>query len=1069
MQKTRVYIVEDEALIAMEIGDRLMRLGYDICGKAARGEQALEEIPQVRPDIVLMDISLAGQLTGIDTAARLRQLLDVPVVFLSAFSDAALVEGAIGSGAFGYLLKPFEERELHATLQAALAKHRQERALQDANARLDAAVRQRTDELRNSEERFRAAYHNAASGMSICDLTGRLQEVNRALCEILGYSEQELLAKDFQSLTHPDDLPGNLDRINRLLTGTALRQVFEKRYVRKDGGTIWAHVGLSVIRNQNGTPTHLLAVVKDITARKQTEQALHFLSANISHLSGDEFFSKIAAQAAQLLGLEIGFVCQPLATQTSRIRTLGLSIDGQTMPPMEYDLAGTPCEQVLDKQAAIFTEQVQQLFPEDQMLADLGVSSYAAVSLLDQNGRPIGHIGVMSRRPLRQVSQVEEILRLFALCAAAELARQRTETKFQDLFEFSPDAVILVNQAGLITLANHQAELLFGYSRAEFLGMPVERLMPESARQGHVHLRQQFLASATPRMMGAGRLLRALKKDGTIFPVDISLSPIQSEEGHLVVAAIRDITERKQTEQSLRESEERFRQVTENITQVFWMTDVTKHTILYISPAYEHIWGRTREDLYASPLQCLESIHPDDRDRVRQATFTKQSTGNYNETYRIIRPDGSERWILDRAFPVKDDRGQVYRITGIAKDITEHKQAEAALAASQDQIRQMQKLDALGQLAGGIAHDFNNLLTAILGYTELAGTKLAADHPSRTHLARIREAGDRASQLVQQILAFTHQQPLARTVVPLAPVVSEVLALLRATLPAHIELTSSEVAGTPPVLADTTQIHQVLMNLCTNAWHALGQEKGTITVELAPVTLTQELRAPQATLPPGFYARLSVRDTGHGMAPETVARIFDPFFTTKPVGQGTGLGLSVVHGIMQQHDGAILVDSRPGQGTTFHLYVPAVEVSTQTQEPDGATPALKPGRSRHLLYLDDEAMLVELVRDQFEQLGYRVTGCTQPTEALALVRADPHGVDVVVTDYNMPEMSGLEVARMLAQLRADLPVVLVSGYLSSDVRAAALAVGIKEVVPKPTLLQHLGDVVARLLDAPPQT
>jgi CheY-like chemotaxis protein/anti-sigma regulatory factor (Ser/Thr protein kinase) len=306
-------------------------------------------------------------------------------------------------------------------------------------------------------------------------------------------------------------------------------------------------------------------------------------------------------------------------------------------------------------------------------------------------------------------------------------------------------------------------------------------------------------------------------------------------------------------------------------------------------------------------------------------------------------------------------------------------------------------------------------------------------------------------------------------VVPLAPVVSEVLALLRATLPAHIELTSSEVAGTPPVLADTTQIHQVLMNLCTNAWHALGQEKGTITVELAPVTLTQELRAPQATLPPGFYARLSVRDTGHGMAPETVARIFDPFFTTKPVGQGTGLGLSVVHGIMQQHDGAILVDSRPGQGTTFHLYVPAVEVSTQTQEPDGATPALKPGRSRHLLYLDDEAMLVELVRDQFEQLGYRVTGCTQPTEALALVRADPHGVDVVVTDYNMPEMSGLEVARMLAQLRADLPVVLVSGYLSSDVRAAALAVGIKEVVPKPTLLQHLGDVVARLLDAPPQT
>ncbi|MEY4705577.1 MAG: hypothetical protein RL042_1782 [Nitrospirota bacterium] len=404
-----------------------------------------------------------------------------------------------------------------------------------------------------------------------------------------------------------------------------------------------------------------------------------------------------------------------------------------------------------------------------------------------------------------------------------------------------------------------------------------------------------------------------------------------------------------------------------------------------------------------------------------------------------------------------------------ANDRRARKQAEAALAASQDQVRQMQKMEALGQLAGGIAHDFNNLLTAILGYTELAGTKLAADHPSRPHLARIREAGDRASHLVQQILAFTHQQPLTRTVLSLAPVVTEVLALLRATLPASIELTSSEVAGTPPVLADATQIHQVLMNLCTNAWHALGQEKGSITVELAPVTLTQALIASQATLPPGHYARLSVRDTGHGMAPETVARIFDPFFTTKPVGHGTGLGLSVVHGIIKKHDGAIVVDSQPGQGTTFHLYMPAVEVATQTEEPgEEATPVPRQGRSRHLLYLDDEEMLVELVRARFESLGYRVTGCTRPTEALDLVRANPGGVDVVVTDYNMPGLSGLEVARTLSQLRADLPVVLVSGYLSPDAQTEALAAGIRQIIYKPTLLQHLGDVIARLLDAPSQ-
>jgi signal transduction histidine kinase/ActR/RegA family two-component response regulator len=401
------------------------------------------------------------------------------------------------------------------------------------------------------------------------------------------------------------------------------------------------------------------------------------------------------------------------------------------------------------------------------------------------------------------------------------------------------------------------------------------------------------------------------------------------------------------------------------------------------------------------------------------------------------------------------------------EDITEHKQAEEDLQRYEDQIRQMQKMQAIGQLAGGIAHDFNNILTAILGNAEIACSQVASDHPLRSNLMRILEAGNRASCLVQQILTFSHHQKFLRTVIALSSVVDEALAMLQATLPAGIELTNSCNPATPPILADATQILQVLINLCTNSWHALEGKPGHIAVDLAPITLTQSLHSPCTTLPPGHYACLSVRDTGCGMDPDTVTRIFDPFFTTKPAGRGTGLGLSVALGIVQGHDGGIVVNSRPGQGTTISLYFPAAEAPANTRLPVDTTPVQRQKRRCHLLYLDDEEMLVDLVRAKLEPLGYRIIGYTKPTEALAAVAADPDGFDIVVTDYNMPGMSGIEVARALTRLRADLPVVLVSGYLSPETQTAAFDVAIKEIVYKPSVLQQLDDVVARLIDTRP--
>ncbi|MDH4185504.1 MAG: ATP-binding protein, partial [Nitrospira sp.] len=524
-----------------------------------------------------------------------------------------------------------------------------------------------------------------------------------------------------------------------------------------------------------------------------------------------------------------------------------------------------------------------------------------------------------------------------------------------------------------------------------------------------------------------------------------------------------EITEREQVTKALQQSEKRFAKAFRASPYPVGITELETGRTIDVNDACLQLFGFERNEVIGHTTLMLGIWpNPDDRRNLILQLQTGEPVLNRELNFRT--KSGQIRHILISADIIELDN--VRCMITVGNDITDRKQAENALQTFQDQVRQMQKMEALGQLAGGVAHDFNNLLTAILGNANIAVSKIPLDHPLHPNLSRIIEAGGRASQLVQQILAFTHQQELSRSVQPLSPIVSEVLTLLRATLPAHVMLTSTVNADTPPVQADSTQLHQVMMNLCTNAWHALKDQPGSITIDLAPANLTQPLYSFHTTLPPGLYARLSIRDTGCGMNSETISRIFDPFFTTKPVGQGTGLGLSVVHSIIQKHEGTIVVESQPNRGTTFHLYFPAAQADHADNSVE--VPTIRhQEQGRHLLYLDDEAMLVELIEALFEAKGFRVTGYTDATEALNAVRAAPSQFDLVVTDYNMPKMSGLDVAQALAKIRADLPVVLVSGYLSPDAQAAAIKAEIKGIVYKPTMLQRLEDVVANILHPPP--
>jgi PAS domain S-box-containing protein len=647
------------------------------------------------------------------------------------------------------------------------------------------------------------------------------------------------------------------------------------------------------------------------------------------------------------------------------------------------------------------------------------------------------------------------------------------------------------------------------------------------------------------------------------------------ETKHMLISIGEDITARKQAEEELRESEERFRQLAENIEEVFWIVSPDWKEIYYISPAYEKVWGRSCKSLGERPISWMESIVEEDRDKVIAYIEEKQN-GDLSEIsfpeYRIVGFGGTIRWISARGFSVYNEHGETYRIVGIAEDITENKQAEIALRESEEkyrsmmeamkdqvyicspdyrveymnpamirmighdatgehcfkalhdldekcpwcvhnriqqgecveidvvspknnrsynifhspivhedgsisnmtvyrdttdfkkmetQLQQAQKMEAIGTLAGGIAHDFNNILSPMFGYLEMMLADVPADNPLRGHLAEVFNGAKRARDLVKQILVFSRQTEQEKKPMKVQLVIKEVLKLIRSSLPTTICIRQDISNECGLVMADPTQIHQITMNLITNAYHAMEETGGKLTVTLKQLELTAEdLKDP--AMVPGPHVCLTVADTGPGMDQGIIARIFDPYFTTKEEGKGTGLGLAVVHGIVQSHGGHISVYSDPGKGTEFKVYLPVIKPQEAAQNIKADLPIQK-GNERILL-VDDQDVIVQMERQMIERLGYHVTARTSSTDALEAFRTQPNKFDLVITDMTMPNMMGAKLSGELMKIRSDIPVILCTGFSEMMSKEKAESLGIKGFLVKPIEMKDLSKKIREVLD-----
>jgi PAS domain S-box-containing protein len=967
-------------------------------------------------------------------------------------------------------------------------------ALQRMNDQLHAEITERQEaeeKLRVRETQLRTITETVNAALFIYQDT-QLCYVNPAAEALSGYTREELLGIPFWEVIHPDHRELARERGLARQRGEKLSSRYEIKILTKDGVERWIDYTAGMIEFE-GKPA-VLGTAFDITKRKQTEEALR-------------------QSEARYRALVEGSVQGISVTNMDRTRVFAnaalANIFGYDSPEELMHTHASeelpPHEQTRLAEHAAARRRGE---PAPSRVEFQAVHTNGTLIELEMLVSPISWDGTPAF--LTTFFDITERKQ-------ADEARRESEERLRGIVHHSPSAIFLKDRQGFFRLVNNRFEQWYGQPEADVLGKTSYDIYPPEYAELYVSQDREVLESG--KMVE--RELDIPFADGTVHRLLMTKYPVFDTSGHPtgIGTISTDMTERTRAEEALRESETQQRRLaaeqaalaeigriisaSPDINDVYEpFTSAARQLIPFdhmIICAADHDAGTitnyyvTERDIPArDPGETIpfagtmtEAIVLDQRGRC----FHPQHETEVSQRFPVLLPHYRSGMQSFLAVPLKAQDTMIgvlhlqscrpdsytdhdvrlaesvgLQIAGAianARLYRERQQAEAARRALEEQLRQAQKMEALGTLAGGIAHDFNNILMAILGYTELAAADLSSASQPWQALQEVRAAGKRATDLVQQILAFSRQSEPERRPVLLHVVVNEVIGFLRASLPTTIELRQQIANDAGAVLADPTQMHQVLMNLCTNAGHAMRDTGGVLEIRVDAVEVDAAFVASHPALHPRPHVRLTVRDTGHGMSIEVLERLFDPFFTTKGVGEGTGMGLAVVHGIIADHQGAITVHSTVGEGTTFTLYLPCIH---QDAMPETAPPEPSlPHGTGSILFVDDEAMLANLGHAILERLGYDVTVRTSSLEALEAFRAMPQRFDLVITDQTMPQMTGETLAKELRRIRPDIPIILCTGFSHTMHAEKTRALGINALCMKPFAVRDLAVTIQQVL------
>ncbi len=891
------------------------------------------------------------------------------------------------------------------------------------------------EQLHDNEEKYQMLLENAGVPIIFFSYDGHIWMLNSSGAKELGGKPIDFIGKTVYDVL-PDYADGIMHRIKKTIE-TDSGKTYEDFTIVKGQKRCYIS-SFHPVADKDGNITGCQIISHNITDKKEAETALR---------ESEEKFKLIFQNANDgIVYIDMIGTILDVNRKTEEIvgirkeEMLGRKFD-------EFDVLPT-------EEKVIRTDRFKKIMDGDPLQT-------SELELIRKNGTNVIVEVNAAIIKIEEAQTMVAIIRDITERKQIEKALQENEKRLKSILDNMEEGITVTDMEGRIIDINKAISMQFGYSKEEVIGKtPLDVFLHEAdTTKFHSRVKSMLSGESVTNEEYLGK-----RKDGKTFPISVSLSAIKDDIGNPenVIAIHRDITFQKDAEKELRESEEKFRMIFENANdEIVYMGK--DGNIIDVNDKVEEIWGYKREEVIGRNYAEFGFVSEAEMENMA-TLFSDLFEGKPVQIHEMkaMRRDGSTVYVEINSRAVMRNN-EVIGFLSIVRDITNRKLAEDEKKNLEAMLQQAQKLEAIGTLAGGIAHDFNNILTPIMGFTEMTINTLSEKSKNKRKLDEVLKAADRAKSLVKQLLAFGRPNEENMFPMQLQPIIKEVVKLIRSTIPTTIEITTHIDQDCGAVLVDATQIHQLVMNLCTNAYQSMQEKGGVLNVSLNETSIGVSDYAMFPDMTPGPYVQLIISDTGHGMGRETLKKIFEPYFTTKPVGVGSGIGLSVVHGIVKNHSGGINVYSEVGKGSTFKVFLPIAAMGDK-KETVTSDKTIIPVGSERILVVDDEYAIVQMMKDMLENIGYHITPRTSSIEALEAFKANHEKYDMVITDQTMPNMTGVALSRKMLEIRPDIPIILCTGFSEQIDEDRAQQLGIKGYLMKPVTLKEVANKIRKIFD-----